>query len=1242
MQITNDMIQREVTQFLVDAAADLFKIRNMDIDNDIDQYGFDSIGNTQYANKINEYYNIDVMPTVFFEFEQPTIRAIAEYLCERYYDELVDFYKAKEQIKVDANINYYKNKITQNENVESGGKLWQTRHENIDSYVPGMKKNTFTTGSRFIHQEGHEKQEKKENVGAISRFIHDEKVKNLEAEPVAIIGMKGCFPQSDNLEEYWTNLVDGKQVISEIPPDRFDWKQYEDPTLRWGGFMKEVDKFDAEFFNISASDAKVMDPQHRLFIQTAWGAFEDAGYRPSDLSGTKTGVFVGIRSKDYLELMNQTTGIGFNLFALSGGEPFMLCNRLSSMLNLHGPSEAIDTTCSSSLVAVHKAVESIQLGTSEMAIAGGVNVILTPHAHMAFSSAGLLSKTGKCNVFDKEADGTIRSEGVGAVVLKSLSAARRDGDHIYALIKATAQNHKGKSSSLTAPNAKAEADLIVEVFHKAHVNPSTVNYIEAHSTGTKLGDPIEIEGLKKAFKELYQEYGITTIEPTCAISSLKSNMGHLDTASGIAALIKVVLSLKEKQILGVKDFKELNPYINLHNTPFYINRHNRSWERTGEGVPRRAGISAFGYGGVNAHIMIEEYMEEEKTEESEKVYRNDVIFILSAKKSQQLLEQVELLYQTIETKKYTDADLSNIAYTLQTGREFFDERLAFIASSIQEAREKLLHFMQGKEDSFYRGRSQKENNVFKILQQDTGIKEIMKSWIENGEYQKILCVWVNGFQVDWKLFYKGKKAKKVSLPSYPFEKKRYWLDMDEKKTCANRAINETISVVKPEKKKSLSKQSTENLIRKVLSNLLCVEENEIKSDMQLKDSGVDSIILTQLLHQLQNINPNLDFETLFRCNTVNDIERATISMGDVDALFLTEPKPSSVKKENSELQMLIKEQENLEKIKEETDTIVINNPFPELIRLNKPSKEKPIFWFHGGFGGVEVYRVVASVLNRPFYGIQAKGYLTEEFPILGMEEMCAYYIEIIKAVQKEGPYDLGGLSMGGLIAYEVARQLQEMGECVSSIVMLETVYEDYNMKEIWNTVRMDNMKKERMLRAANLLLGFDSAVQLDLVSKNDVDTKVSNSQFLEQLLEISYKRTHAKSKEVFRKSIVQLERLLHTLDISSSIYGIPDLPRPEEIDCYYFCNRQGELFAENGTKEFFQIVDTGYVFNYWEFSKKWNKKLPKLNVIKIETPSHFTILAEPSSQKIITEFCSRLYAGSPIPSEFLEQYLLRE
>ena len=189
---------------------------------------------------------------------------------------------------------------------------------------------------------------------------------------------------------------------------------------------------------------------------------------------------------------------------------------------------------------------------------------------------------------------------------------------------------------------------------------------------------------------------------------------------------------------------------------------------------------------------------------------------------------------------------------------------------------------------------------------------------------------------------------------------------------------------------------------------------------------------------------------------------------------------------------------------------------------------------------------------------------------------------------------------------------------------------------------MDNMKKERMLRAANLLLGFDSAVQLDLVSKNDVDTKVSNSQFLEQLLEISYKRTHAKSKEVFRKSIVQLERLLHTLDISSSIYGIPDLPRPEEIDCYYFCNRQGELFAENGTKEFFQIVDTGYVFNYWEFSKKWNKKLPKLNVIKIETPSHFTILAEPSSQKIITEFCSRLYAGSPIPSEFLEQYLLRE
>lgn len=1249
MQLTNDTILKKVTRFLLNAAEELFKIRNMDIDKDIELYGFDSIGNTQYANKINEYYGIDVMPTVFFEFEEPTIRTIAQFLCEKYHDKLKEFYKVDEPIELDKKADCNKENISHNEKKQSVRNHWQTTQKKNVKYVKGMEQTDFIADSRFVHQ-GKQDEETKirettENKDQLSRFIHTEKTECHETDPVAIIGIHGCFPQSENLEEFWNNLFEGKQVISEIPADRFDWRQYDDPTLRWGGFMNEVDKFDAEFFGISENDAKVMDPQHRLFIQTAWAAFEDAGYRPSDLSGTKTGVFVGIRSKDYLELMNQNKCIGFNLFALSGGEPFMLCNRLSSMLNLHGPSEAIDTTCSSSLVAVHKAVESIQLGTCKMAIAGGVNVILTPNAHMAFSSAGLLSKTGKCNVFDKDADGSIRSEGVGAIVLKSLSEARRDGDHIYALIKATSQNHKGKSASLTAPNAKAEADLIVDVFHKAKVDPSTVNYIEAHSTGTKLGDPVEIEGLKKAFAELYQEYGIKISEPTCAISSLKSNIGHLDTASGIAALIKVVLSLKEKMILGVKDFKELNPYIDLQNTPFYINRHNCTWERTGKGVPRRAGISAFGYGGVNAHVIIEEYMEDDDEAKVEMVQDKDFIFVLSAKKAKQLKKQAELLYHALE--KYNDSDLKNITYTLQVGREVYDERLAFTASSIKEAREKLLNFVQDDKDSVYRGTSRKNDNIMRVFQQDAGVKDVVESWIENCEYQKLLNVWVNGYQIDWSKSYGKDKCMKVSLPTYPFEKKRYWLDMNEENT--GKDVKETVPPVIDEtrlkNKKSFPKKEAEKLIRRFLSNLLCVDESDLTSETVLKNSGVDSIILTQLLHKLQSIDPDLDFEVLFNCQTVGDIEKAVMSVDDEYQLANEETRidhSSSVKNESSEIQMLIKEQQKIDELEEKFNAVIKNNAYPELIRLNKSSDERPIFWFHGGFGGVEVYRIVAAVLNRPFYGIEAKGYMTDEFPILGMEEMCAYYVEIIKSVQKEGPYDLGGLSMGGLIAYEVARQLQQNGDKVSSIIMLETVYEDFDMKEVWDTVRMDNMRKERMLRAVNLLLGFDSAVQLNLISKDNIDTNLPDSEFLDKLIEISCKKTNAKSKEVVRKSIIQLERLLHTLDISSSIYGIPDLPRPDEIECYYFCNKQGALFAEDGTKEFFQIVETGYVFNYWEFFKKWRKKLPKLNAIEIDTPSHFTILAETNSQKTITEFCSRLYEGAPIDEKYLEQYLLKE
>jgi acyl transferase domain-containing protein len=289
----------------------------------------------------------------------------------------------------------------------------------------------------------------------------------------------------------------------------------------------------------------------------------------------------------------------------------VLANRVSFLLNLHGPSAPIDTACSSSLVALHRAIESIHTGSCDMAIVGGMQVMLSPAAYISFGAAGMLSNDGKCKTFDKSANGYVRGEGGGAVFLKRLSDAERDGNHIYAVIKATAENHGGKVTTLTAPNSAAQTELLIEAYEKAQVDPATVGYIECHGTGTPLGDPIEIQALTKAFADLYKKRNQTVAAPHCGLSSVKTNIGHLETAAGIAGLLKALLAIQHKQIPANIHFEEVNPYIKLDGTPFFIADKLTPWEApvvNGASGPRRAGLSSFGFGGANAHIVLEEYI----------------------------------------------------------------------------------------------------------------------------------------------------------------------------------------------------------------------------------------------------------------------------------------------------------------------------------------------------------------------------------------------------------------------------------------------------------------------------------------------------------------------------------------------------------------------------------------------------------------------------------------------------------
>lgn len=422
-------------------------------------------------------------------------------------------------------------------------------------------------------------------------------------EAVAIIGIAGRFPGADNVHEFWNNLRDGVDSVTEVPHERWSIDDYYDPdphtpgktNCRKGGFLRDVDQFDPLFFNISPREAEFMDPQQRLFLQEAWNALEDAGY--TDMN-RRCGVFAGVAMGDYAKLLAEqgleTLGESFTGLATS-----ILASRISYFLNLTGPSIAIETACSSSLVAIHQACQSLLTGDCDMALAGGVSLMLTPDLHIKSSMIEMISPSGKCRSFDAGADGAVFSEGVGVLVLKPLTKAVEDSDHIYGVIKGSAVNQDGKTNGITAPSARSQTQLESDIYRKHHINPDEITYMEAHGTGTPLGDPIEIKALTESF-ELF-----TQRRQFCAIGSVKSNIGHASTAAGVISVIKVLLAMKHGQIPPSLHFEQPNPHIRFEETPFYVNTRLIDWNVDG-GKPRIAGISAFGFSGTNCHMIIQE------------------------------------------------------------------------------------------------------------------------------------------------------------------------------------------------------------------------------------------------------------------------------------------------------------------------------------------------------------------------------------------------------------------------------------------------------------------------------------------------------------------------------------------------------------------------------------------------------------------------------------------------------------
>jgi acyl transferase domain-containing protein len=495
---------------------------------------------------------------------------------------------------------------------------------------------------------------------------------------IAVIGMAGRFPGCADLESYWDLLANGRDAVGEIPAKRWDVEEYysADPDApgkiisRCGGFLHGVDEFDASFFNLSPREAELMDPQQRLLLEMHWEALEHAGIDANRLRETACGIFVGLASHDY-ELLQVAGGDEDDLGAhyATGNSSSIASGRLAYFLGTRGPAITLDTACSSSLVAVHQAIRSLRSGECSLAMASGVNLILSPRLSIAYSKAGMLSPRGHCSTFDAVADGYVRSEGCGVVVLKRLDDAARDGDAILAVIRGSAINQDGASNGLTAPSVPAQVALLRSALADAKLRPEDINYIEAHGTGTQLGDPVEFEALRTVF-----DAGSGRSEPLW-LGSVKTNIGHAEAAAGIAGLMKVVLALQHERLPAHLHFTKPNPQIDLDSVPAKIPIRCEPWK--GKSQPLRAGVSSFGFSGTNSHVIVEQAPEILAPEPS--ADRPSHLLAVSAKSAPALHALVTRYAEWLPN--HTDLNLGDICATANAGRAHQDFRMAFSGST---------------------------------------------------------------------------------------------------------------------------------------------------------------------------------------------------------------------------------------------------------------------------------------------------------------------------------------------------------------------------------------------------------------------------------------------------------------------------------------------------------------------------------------------------------------------------------
>ncbi|OAB44324.1 non-ribosomal peptide synthetase [Paenibacillus glacialis] len=672
---------------------------------------------------------------------------------------------------------------------------------------------------------------------------------NPSSKDIAIIGMSLNVPGASNTNEFWSILENGKHCIHDYPDNRVkdaaDYLQsirseINESQFIKGGYLDQIDQFDYSFFGVTPKTAQFMDPNQRMFLQTAWHTIEDAGYAGEEINGRNVGVYVGYSKVgyDYERLVTASYPEELKNY-LIGNLPSVLASRIAYSMNLKGPAITIDTACSSSLVAVHMACKGLLVGDCEMALAGGIRTALLPISiGLDMESPDALTRT-----FSEDSSGTGFGEGVGAILLKPLQQAINDGDHIYGVIKGSAINQDGKTVGITAPNPESQTNVIEQAWKEAGISPDMLSFIEAHGTGTKIGDPVEFNGLRKAFEKY------TDRKQFCSIGSVKTNIGHLFEAAGIAGLIKSILMFQNNKIPPLVHFDKPNPLVKFEASPFYVNQELMDFAE--EDKPLRCGVSSFGFSGTNAHVVLEEFipLATENIITGSKPSLN--LFVLSATNERALDELVKSYQQYIID--HSEVSIQQICYTASIGRANLDYRLAIVISSTHELSEKLKRIGLGERnlsDVFY-GYGKKEK---RFISDHLYTEATIESLNQLGE------LFTQGAVMDWEKLYGHEVIQKIPLPLYPFEQKRCWIEVKHPIPTGNISERDEVHM-------EMATNDIELKIKTSISHASGIKLNDLEVHAHFLQMGLDSIILVQIKKEILDmfgldIPMEMFFETL--------------------------------------------------------------------------------------------------------------------------------------------------------------------------------------------------------------------------------------------------------------------------------------------------------------------------------------------------------------------------------------------